>query len=446
MSKTLLITIDALRADHIGQYGYSRDTMPELDTLLNDGTLYTNAFSNGTNSRDSIPSFLTSKHRGYRYIEEGPTIATRLSESNIQSAAFHSNTFLANISESIHGFAEVEDYGVANSSRESEKPSPTEAAYERLLKLGRYMLSGSDTMKRLRDMIVPQEIIHNFTYYVDAERITEDLINWLRTNQEEDFFLWAHYMDPHRPYGIDLDSPEYFDGKLSNSQIKSMMAVAGSSPSELNESEVEQMIDLYDSDIRYTSKQLGLLFEHINQIDLWDELNIILSADHGEEFGEHGQYFHKNLPYDELINVPLITKFNKRSRSINGKNGEMRQLLDISPTILDIHSGLTESDCKGSSLYKEPNSHVITTGALSSENFVVSVRNSKWKLIVSGGESLLYDLEADPDERTPVDKGSKKKELFSLLPEGLLSANSSTGLKTNDEAVEERLRGLGYIE
>jgi glucan phosphoethanolaminetransferase (alkaline phosphatase superfamily) len=101
---TVLITADALRADHLGQYGYQRNTMPVLDRLLDEGTLFETAYTNGAHIQLSIPSILTGQYNGVSQLQSGHTIPSVLSDSDVTTAGIHSNSVIRNDFGRIPGF------------------------------------------------------------------------------------------------------------------------------------------------------------------------------------------------------------------------------------------------------------------------------------------------------------------------------------------------------
>ena len=117
--KTVLLTVDALRADHLSQYGYERETMPAVDRLVSSGTRFDSAFANGTNTGVSLPSLLTSQYFGVDAIEQGPNVATAIG-TEVTTAGFHSNTLFSSRIDSVTGFDYYEDYGSVDSVDKSK--------------------------------------------------------------------------------------------------------------------------------------------------------------------------------------------------------------------------------------------------------------------------------------------------------------------------------------
>lgn len=452
---TLLITVDALRADHLGQYGYERDTMPALDRISDEGTIFHSAYSNAPYTRISVPSFHTSQYLAYEQIAELPTIASILSEAGVKTATIGTQTGIDLVNGDF-GFDENIDLGrdeyqsEANEERD-ELEKITFAVNRVAWKLGRSLFDPSGTVynrgKQLWDSLPFVGESFQYLGYTDAETVTDHAIEWLESNRADDCFLWIHYMEGHRPYGVHETDPEYAEQQPDLSEITSLMKKAGLSPEAISEEERQQLIDLYDSDLRYCSSQMERLFDSLVSLDMWNESNILFSSDHGEEFGEHGLYFHRNLPYDELINVPLLVKAcQEQSCEIN----EQRELLDIAPTICSLHDVETDRfDFQGEYLFEGDDRRVVSIGSADpTKRRIIGIRSDGWKYIASDDGTWLYDLSADPAEQISVadTNRSRVEEFEQWIPEYLVERDAERLSEPSDEVNKEQLEALGYME
>lgn len=444
--KTVLLTVDALRADHLSQYGYDRDTMPVVDRILRDGTQFEAAFANGTNTGVSLPSLLASRYFGADGARNGPNVATVLAEGGVTTAGFHSNTLFANRVDTVAGFDHYEDFNVADSTGETE-----DAIHERVyrafvdtLRPVVERLGVRNYAERMQEFVFPTSLIHDFTVYVDAERLTEEVLSWVEDHTDEDFFLWIHYMDPHRPYGIDVADPEY--GALADrDEIRSLMSKAGIRPDEVTPAERERIIDLYDSDVRYTSEHISCLVDGFEELDIWGETGLVFTADHGEEFGDHGYYYHRNRPYDELIHVPLVIKPPESSEG--SPVTDQRELLDVAPTICDWHGVASDAGFQGRHLFGGGSREVVATGSFVEDGPVVAGRWDGWKYIhVDGVGTELYWLSDDPEEIVEVsdDNPDIVDDFERSIPDAVYQGES-VSVYAADEVVRERLSELGYV-
>lgn len=202
-------------------------------------------------------------------------------------------------------------------------------------------------------------------------------------------------MDPHRPYGVDVENPA-FGEPADSTEIRSLMSKAGIKPVDITDAERNRLIDLYDSDIRYTSEHLSRLFDEFQDLGIWSESAFVFTADHGEEFGEHGYYYHRNRPYDELISVPLIVRHPETAgeRVVE----EQRELLGVAPTICGWHDVDVPEAFRGRNLFGNRPRNVVATGSFVEQDHVVAGRWNDWKYIKVGGDVSLFNLETDPGE------------------------------------------------
>ncbi|WP_311172587.1 sulfatase [Halobellus ordinarius] len=451
---SLLVTVDALRASHLAQYGYDRDTFPVLDDLLDTGgTHFRAAFANGTNTKISLPSILCSQYIAREAIQEGPTVASALPES-VSTAGIHSNTYFGGVGTDVPGFDTFEDFGVSGTDSANRGP-PHKRLFRQTMDVVRPVverLGVRSAAERIQQVIFPASMIHEFSVYEDAETTTDRALTWLE-DVDGEFFLWVHYMDPHRPYGMDLDDPVYTQ-PADEAEIADLMSTAGVQPDSLTDEQQRRIVDLYDSDVRYTSNHVGRLFDWLRERGLWDDLDVILTADHGEEFCDHGSYFHRNRPYDELIHVPLAVK---RGDGRDGDDDapstvkEQRELLDVAPTVCSFHGVSPPSAFEGEPLFEGDPRTVFATGSFNDDGQVVAARDGDWKYIdVAGGSEELYDLSADPGEGENLAEEDPEhcdrlrdtipRHLFESQPAGRPDAEDV------DEDVAQRLEELGYME
>jgi len=453
--RTVLVTVDAVRPDHLGQYGYERDTMPALDRVLDDGTHFADAYANGPHSGVSIPSFLTSQYRGRAPLADGPNVATALSEAGVTTAGFHSNTMLANEVDGVAGFDNFEDFDVGDDDdHERLDRSVTGRAFDALTRVVAPVVGNWGPAKRLYERFAPESEQFSFQAYVDAETVTDRVSEWLSDHADGEFFLWVHYMDPHRPYGVDPEDLAYVDDPADDEEIRELMVRAGNHPEEITRAERERLIDLYDSDLRYTSDHLDRLFDAVETHCGFDETLVAVTADHGEEFREHGQFFHRNRPYDELLRVPLAVSHPDEDRE---RVRKQRELLDLAPTVCAFHDAPVPEAFEGRSLYDGARRRVVASGALAVGGPVAAVRTGAWKYIQTGTDDAaesdgvdreLYDLDRDATERSNVARSEPDlaDSLRDLIPDELLTAEPGLSPDEASGATRERLEQLGYLD
>ncbi len=391
--KIVYVVIDTLRADHLGCYGYKRDTSPTIDKLAKEGVLFLNAYPSDVPTQPSYTAMFTGK-RG---------IST----------------------------------GVVSHS-ETEKLSRDEVFYPELLAKNGYRTGAISTlynMKRyfargFQSYLNPAAESAALIQRVTAEKINEMAIPWLRQNYKEDFFLFLHYWDPHTVY---LPPKQYrnlfYKGKKDdpNLEIKDdarypftvrLLKQMGG-----NITDIEYVIAQYDAEIRYVDDELGKLIALLKELGIFEETLIILTSDHGESFGEHGIYFDHASVYEDTAHVPLIFKHPSfpRGKKIEG----LVQLIDIAPSIFEFSNLKPIESFAGRSLFPlisgKTDKHYdeIYTNQ-GTHQAVRMIRAKEHKLIKyidrafwPGAMTELFNLKEDPKELKNL--ADEKKEIRDAL-------------------------------
>lgn len=448
MRNVLLVTVDSLRADHVGCYGYDRDTTPVVDSLANSGLSF-DAYANSTWTRASFPSILTStyplEYGGYEYLAGDRKTVGEAVDATHNTAAFHSNLWLSR------------DYGY---DRGFDRFYDSKTDPSLLARLRTYLKLNLDhdgvvyrTLQRLYDGTEAVAGLNVGQTYKDAESLTDRAIDWLETAPEP-FVCWIHYMDVHHPYvphesaaealGLPLDLSEREAIQLRRKMVET--------PAQLTDRDRRTLVDLYDNEIRYTDAQIGRLVEATNGTER--ETSVVVTADHGEEFGEHGGYSHNAGMYDEVLHVPFVVS--QAREASPGKRSEAVELLDVAPTVCDlagdevpdVYRGRSVLDAAGSGVHARVISETIPDAEPK-----LALRTLAWKYIwdVQSDSRELYDLEEDPAETSNVVDVERdvaeelRTELEAHLAD-LREPSSQLPDVSMDAATEERLQNLGYLD
>jgi arylsulfatase A-like enzyme len=440
----ILIVVDSLRSDHLAVNGYNRNTSPNIDKLTSEGILFTNSICTIPRTSPSVSSILTGLYphsHGLRFL------FTHKLNSNV--------TTLQEILQA-HGYTtigndiEMNDTGI-------EK--------------------GFDAFNLLRWRII-NKIKRNikktvdWSYKVDpAETLTDIGIKYIDKLKDKKFFLYLHYIGLHWPYTPPKPYSEMFDPDYNGNHIFNETSDEISRGdlifnNTLSKKEIEHAIAHYDGSIRHVDFQLGRLLAHLDSLNLTDNTLIILTADHGEGFGEHNLYFqHGEYLYDEGIRVPLILKHPKLPKK---KIEKQVQSTDIMPTVLEILKIPLIDKIGGLSLMpmiEEDKVLRAYTFAESGKNFFKQnkrsyfegikgkwrmIRTDEWKLIYIPHPEKdiyeLYNLKEDPGEKSNlIDKEEKtadklKKELFEWMKES--KEDEGTDLTEKSKIL---LRKMGYM-
>lgn len=400
----ILITIDCLRANHLSCLGCSRKTTPNLDSLASAGLLFHQAISVGPSTFTSCIAIHTSTYPlmrgGELYITDSRlTLARVLKEHGYHTAAFHSNPWVSSYYNYHKGFDTFDD-GIKR-WKAVEKPRA-------LVKQTSWTGKVLTPLAQLYLMVMAPRLYGNL--FSNAQTLNRKAISWLQKNPSN-FFLWIHYMDTHEPY-----LPIAGAGLLKSYHIMELDKRARNFPSGLSPNELSELINTYDLKISYVDKMIGSLLQTLEQNGILQNTFIIVTADHGQEFMEHGLYgHHSSHLYDELTRVPLIivgpgltsTEFEQQVSQI-----------DLAPTVLDaLHVGKPKAFVGDSLLGTMAKVEAITEAdtriwqrdilqirpKLSMNRRKISLRTNKWKYIYTeGGQDELYDLENDPREKRNI--------------------------------------------
>lgn len=307
VDNVILLTVDALRADHVSTYGYDRETTPFLDGLADEHTRFEYAYAPSSHTRESIHAILTGKPPlqactdSYRLAAE--TVASKLSTVGFETGGFHSNPYASRA------------YGY-----DGEFDTFDDDLY---LGNSRLLALAQRAFDKLRNR-----------NYARAETINERSLSWLDSIGDEPFFLWNHYMDVHGPYEPPMEYREQFtEESVSSRQPQKLYRKAAvTDPDGVTDDEQQLLVDLYDGEIRSTDDALRDFFDALDTRGLLEESLVIVTADHGDAFGEHGYYGHPRKLDEGLIRVPLIVRGGGFGQADVSSPASLLQLV---PTILD---------------------------------------------------------------------------------------------------------------
>ncbi len=368
----LLITMDSLRADHVGSYGYSRNTTPNIDALAKKGTIFLNAVSAAPSTSLSLPAIMSSKLPVQSYVM-------------FQTESIYMSMFLLN--ESYITLADMlKDEGYITGTFFS---SPF------------VKLTGSDKgFVESVNVYNPDLTLSDRAIKMEAEKFIG--------SADEKFFAWIHFQSPHSPY---LPPHPYNQSFYKDTYYGSYGTVNLSRPIDL-----DYYVSQYDGEIRFIDEEIGLLIRYLEEKNLASDTLIIISSDHGESFGEHYLYMDHGELYDTNVKVPLII-INPKSKRKNQTIMAQVSTLDIYPTVLDILKIKPEETLDGKSLNipKQDSRQdslafsIQPRPAYDLKNFKKDflwarqgflVRTNSWKYIrTQYGVPELYYLDADPDEK-----------------------------------------------
>ena len=431
----VLIIVDTLRADHLGAYGAKGLATPAVDALAADGIVFEKAFTQSSWTRPSISSIVTGlypashtvMHKTDLLPEDVVTIAESMRDAGYRTSGFVTNINVAPSFNFQQGFDEYRYLA----------PDFFFGATDSGSKLALYSL-----MRLVRERFLSKEkwVEH---YYQDADTVNRIALPWVTTHRGERSFVLIHYMDPHDPY---FEIP--YNGK----------AVARVDTPNPAPERAEELRKLYATNIEYMDGFLAKVFAQLEAEGLYDDSIIVLTADHGEEFHEHGGWWHGTTLYDEQIHVPLIVKL-PGNRNAGARDKSFARSVDIVPSILAAVGVPVPKAVQGRDLFGATAAPTAVYAEEDHEgNVLEAIRTADWKLILANAgnprglaPAELYNLAVDPFEKQNLAAGEPSrvaeltKDLATLRDASRASAVSgATG--TIDAADMERLKALGYVD
>jgi arylsulfatase A-like enzyme len=392
--RVFLVTFDTLRADHLGAYGYGRDTSPRLDALAGEGVLFERAIAQWPKTGASFASLFTGRYpqstgllqrAALRVPAEYLTLPELFREAGYTTVAVVSNPVLGSELGWDSGFDEyLQTWGGAGFPHDA----------------------------------------HAFRHLMNAPRVNE-LAGPLLARHAEDpkLFAWIHYTDPHAPYVLPPGEANPFrdDGlyRFAEQVPPGALRKYGLEGRKDRTFYVSQ----YDANVRVADAHAGELLDRARALGLLEDALVVITADHGESLGEHDSWFdHGPLPYNTTSHVPLVLLGDgvPRGRRV----AEPVELVDLYPTLRElIAPGREVAGLEGQSLaplLRGSAKGVAGGGVSFSEaghrpRYYRSVQDRSWKLVqaLGGGRRRepasprfeLYDLAADPLETRDLAAG-----------------------------------------
>lgn len=356
----LLVTIDALRADHLGSYGYARPTTPHLDAFAAGATRFAAAFAGGPKTIPSVPQILTGHYFYWHRPERG--LATLLGDGTVPSHAIVNNPYVASwLRAEQPGFAAVE---------------------------------AGDTL--------------------DARAITSGALRWLTAAGRCPTALYLHYLDTHTPYRVPARWARRFIDRGAQTTIGlTYDDVTRAWQHGYGEADRQRIVDLYDGTLAYTDRQVGRLLRGLARRGRLDRTLVIVTADHGEELWDHKQFFHGQSLFDELLHVPMLVRFPNVG---HGRVVEsVVSTVDVLPTVSsfmgraappgdgrslrDLVTGPAGADTDAAAKTRAVFALVSHAEPRTPERHAVRTRTAKLIHDVSDGTFAYYDLTTDPKEK-----------------------------------------------
>lgn len=312
----LLIMVDTLRADYLGTYGKDGNPSPELDAFASDAVVFEAAFAQASWTRSSgatlftsrIPSSHNADTKAAMLSSDAVTFAEPLQSAGVTTGALVNNINMS----ATFGF----DQGFDSFLYES--PDYHYFASESVFGLTLYKV-----IHKLSERMGGAKAVHSF--YQPAEVVFDDTKAFLEANSEGRVALFTHLMEPHDPYfehpSLSGSGPDFNGVGYARAEHEFPKA-----------EDAEYLKGVYLDEIRWMDAELGRFFGWLRETDRYDDLMIVITADHGEEFGEHGGFWHGTTLYEEQIHIPLIVKLPGNAHAGTRVPWQVRSL-DVAPTM-----------------------------------------------------------------------------------------------------------------
>lgn len=411
------VVLDAAGAGSVGLYGYERDTTPHIDALAREAVVFDRAYAQAPHTLPSAASYLTTRYPAAA-VRDGkvaaPSAVTALKANGYRTLALSENPWVTPQFGFREGFdtfqIELDDEGGEHGRR-------------------------------------------------DTGGTVDRALDWIRARREP-FFVYAHLLPPHYPWdpgppfagrfappegaipGAPAGPPSAEDLKLLRALMDGTVPGTRASP------EVLRILHArYDENLAFADHQVGRLVAGLRELGLLDSTILVVSADHGEAFGDHDELLHGTSLYDDQIHVPLVVRFPPEMGLAPDRRDEPVELLDVLPTLLEA-VGVPRSPLDGESLmgllHGDESPRRVARSALGEE--ALAVVDGPWKLIVDEEEDRLYEILRDPHEQTNLAARHPAivERLRGRLDGGRLRTDSGVEGAEIAPSTRAELEALGY--
>lgn len=425
-SNLIIMLLDASNRNHLGTYGYERNTTPVIDGLGEQGVVFENAFCQSVYTISSTADLFTSTislfhgvfNKGAKLSPDFATLPEVLRKNGFRTASF---TASANSSSAFgfdHGFEEIHELF--------------------RVRRGKALL---------------------------AESFIQPVTEWLKRKGKERFFLYLHFREPHLP----LIAPEpfrtMFDPDYNGKMVGTFAVVNRINKGQLvaEPRDIDHLVALYDGNLAYVDYVAGQIVQKLKEMGLYENTAVLVLSDHGEALWEHGYQGHNVQVYDESIRIPAIFYFQCGDVPVRRRIDQIVRTIDMFPTILDLFGVDRRANpfSQGKSvlpyLFSEERDEDSMVLSHTGDYQDFSLRTDRYKYIWSGEEKeALYDLRSDQKETRnviqehPVPAGYLRFQLKKIMLDQQEKRRES-GIKATetprlDAETRENLKALGYVK
>lgn len=446
----ILIVIDCLRADHVSSYGYDRPTTPTIDALAAQGVLWEQAYSLSSWTKPSVASLLTGLYPSQHGAVQG------IKRKNDQSGVT----------------TDVIDSSCTTIAEALARAGWVCAAFVNNAQLGEFT-----GLNRGFETYIPNA--------GKADRLIALFHEWLEQHRDRNTFIYLHFLEAHWPYkprrrhikmfGGDRDT-NFFRDYRARDYARLRRAISKEEDA-LTQDQLEQMVRMYDGAVRRLDGKVKVVLKTLEDLNMRDETAVVITADHGEEFLDHGHIGHGQSLYDELTHVPLIACVPGGPCGVR-RDAPVSQV-DLPRTLMGL-AGLNGWLPGTDLLANESESRPVCSELRFRSRYTQTIRSANWKLHrrykfelpddradISPPTNVcleqypyrvnhrLFDLDSDPREQDNLSSVAEYQNIRADLEAKLdrwwqeiapLHADQSATEVEIDDQVVRRLRDLGYLE
>ncbi|GAB3319833.1 sulfatase-like hydrolase/transferase [Haloplanus salinarum] len=486
MTNVVLLVLDTARVSAVDLAKRSTIT-PELVEIAGSGVSADTAIAKAPWTLPSHASLFTATdpskhgaHAGHKRLSDEPqTLAETFAVADYETVAVSNNTWISEEFGFARGFETfVKTWQYVQTDTDLGEIARTEEGTDKLRAVVRRLFDGNP-LTNLANAVYGQFLRNRGDD--GAKRTNEWIADWLADRTDDrPFFLFVNYLEPHLEYRPPREHAERFlpDGVTFEEAMDVPQDAWGyiADTVEMTDRDFEILRALYRAEIAYLDDRIGELRRHLEAAGEWEDTIFVVTADHGENIGDHGLMDHQYCLYDTLLHVPLVIHGGPFTGG--GTVDDLVQLTDLGPTLLDaagVDAPEFREQAQGRSFHPDadadPREFAICeylapqpsmdalekrVGTLPDDvrrydRSLRAIRDDEWKLIRgSDGSTELYDVVDDPEERTDLsdDNPEQVSRLSSTLDDWLDSFEHADVSGTVDmtDDTKERLEDLGYLQ
>ncbi|QLK26525.1 sulfatase [Natrinema zhouii] len=335
-SNVLFVVLDTVRKDHLGPYGYERETTPQLSRFAAEATVFESTVAPAPWTLPVHASLFTGQYpsqhgadQGSSYLKDETTLASILSAAGYDTACYSSNAWITPYTGLTDGFDEQDSFFEVLPGEVLS--GPLASAWQ--------TINDNDYLRNLASELVHLgAMAHSkLASGEGADSKTPSVIDRTKSfiddsESGEGWFAFVNLMDAHLPYYPPEEFREEFAPGVDPDDVCQNSKEYNSGAWEIDDEEWDAIRGLYDAEIAHMDAELGRLFDWLRETDQWEETTVVVCADHGELHGEHDLYGHEFALYDQLINVPLLIKHPELEAD---RRDDLVELLDCYHTVLE---------------------------------------------------------------------------------------------------------------